>query len=73
MFTANSGSAVMARKPVKKTERERFDMRIDPDIRERAERQASRFGESFSAYMRRALIKQVEEDEGTAPPPKPHA
>jgi hypothetical protein len=56
-----------ARKP----DRDRIDMRLDPDIRRRAESQAVRFGETLSSYIRRALIRQTEEDEQSAPAKKP--
>ena len=56
----------------RKPERDRIDMRLDPETRRRAEAQAMRFGETLSSYIRRALIKQTEADELSAPPkPKP--
>lgn len=51
----------------KNTERERIDMRVEPAIRSRADHQADRFGLSLSAYIRKALIRQIEEDEATEP------
>lgn len=52
----------------KNPERERIDMRVEPSIRARADRQADRFGMSLSAYIRKALIRQIEEDEANEPP-----
>ena len=61
-------SAVLCEPSVAKSpERERIDMRIEPTTRRRAEVQAERFGVSLSAYIRRALIRQIEEDEATEP------
>lgn len=56
------------RLPVAKTERERLDMRLDPDIRRRAEVQAERYQLSLSAYIRQALVARIERDEEEEPP-----
>lgn len=57
-------------KPARNTAK--VDLPIDPETRRRAEAQAMRFGETLSSYIRRALIKQTEADELSAPPkPKP--
>ena len=66
-------TAAISEYPVsKKPARERLDMRFDADTRARLERQAERFGDSLSAYIRRALIRQLEADEASDPsPPKP--
>lgn len=69
MYPENSGGTAVANAP--KQNRERLDMRLDPDIRKRAGIQAERFGMSLSAYIRSALVKKVEEDEQTEPTAKP--
>lgn len=51
----------------RKPDRDRLDMRLEPETRQRADRQAERFGLSLSAYIRRALIRQLEEDEASEP------
>ena len=48
-------------------ERDRFDLRLDPEFRERIKRQADRMQLNMSAYIRRALALQVEQDESTEP------
>lgn len=66
----------VAKKPIKpdpnqsrtpEPARERFDLRLDPEIRERLTRQANRFGLSLSAYIRSGMIEKLERDEATDP------
>ena len=47
--------------------RDRLDLRIDPLIRSRIERQVSRFGLDLSAYIRLAIVQRLESDERTEP------
>ena len=47
--------------------RDRVDLRIDPKIRERIERQCDRFGLDLSAYIRLAIVEKLERDEATDP------
>ena len=55
----------VGRKP--NNSRDRIDLRIDPKVRERIEKQAERFGQDLSAYIRQAIVKQLEADEATDP------
>lgn len=69
MDRSDYGLAV-AKRPEKKPNtpaRERFDLRLPPDLRERLEAQADRFGLDLSAYVRLALVEKVERDEATNP------
>lgn len=43
--------------------RDRLDLRIDPDLRARADACRKRFGLNLSAYIRLALAERVERDE----------
>lgn len=56
----------VGRKP-SNASRDRIDLRIDPKVRERIEKQAERFGQDLSAYIRQAVIKQLEADEASDP------
>jgi hypothetical protein len=47
--------------------RDRIDLRCEPDLRERAERQAERFGQGLSAYIRQAITERLERDEASDP------
>jgi predicted HicB family RNase H-like nuclease len=51
----------------KKETRDRIDLRIEPDLRDRLERQAERFSVAISAYIRTALVEKLERDEETDP------
>ncbi len=51
-------------------ERDRVDLRLEPDIRQRMEFARGRFAESLSAYIRRAILERLERDEAAFPPPK---
>jgi len=48
--------------------RDRIDLRATPEITARIEAARQRFGESVSAYIRRAVIERLERDEANAPP-----
>ncbi len=52
--------------PVAK-QRDRIDLRIDPKIRARIDRQAERFGLDLSDYIRQAIVEKLERDEATDP------
>jgi predicted HicB family RNase H-like nuclease len=45
----------------------RIDMRVDEELFERLEAQASRLGLSVSAYIRLAMTERLERDEDTEP------
>lgn len=55
----------VAKKPDKA--RDRIDLRVEPELRERVEGQADRFGQGLSAYIRQAIIERLERDESTDP------
>jgi predicted HicB family RNase H-like nuclease len=50
--------------------RDRIDLRAEPTLIARANRQASRLGISLSAYIRQALTLKVEQDEAAEPEPR---
>jgi predicted HicB family RNase H-like nuclease len=50
--------------------RDRIDLRVDPALVARANRQATRLGISLSAYIRQALTLKVEQDEAAEPVPR---
>ena len=43
--------------------RDRLDLRIEPELRARADAARKRFGLSLSAYIRLALAERIERDE----------
>lgn len=47
--------------------RDRIDLRADPALIVRIQRQATRHGLSISAYIRLAVTRLLEHDEGTDP------
>lgn len=47
--------------------RDRFDLRLDADLRARLKKQAKRKGLSMSAYARLAITTTLEADEATDP------
>lgn len=51
----------------KSDKRDRIDLRCEPELRERIEQQAERFGGGISAYIRQAIIERLERDEATDP------
>lgn len=61
----------VAKRPGKTPERDRFDLRIDPEIRARIERQAQRFGQKMTPYVMQAIIERLERDEASDPDPDP--
>jgi predicted HicB family RNase H-like nuclease len=48
-------------------ERDRIDLRAEPELVARLKRQAKRLGISMSAYIRLAVTRQVEQDESNDP------
>jgi hypothetical protein len=52
----------------KKEDRDRIDLRADPEWIARIAVQAERLGISISAYIRQAVSRQLERDEAEAPP-----
>lgn len=50
-------------------ERDRIDLRVEPSLRRRLNKQATRFGMKLSPYIRQALIKQLEADEASESAP----
>lgn len=48
-------------------QRDRIDLRVDPDIRARIDKQSQRFNQAISAYIRQAIIERLERDEATDP------
>jgi len=69
MTTQTLGSVRMAKKKPGEPSapRDRIDLRADPALVARLERQATRLGMSLSAYLRQAAIRQLEQDEATDP------
>lgn len=62
------GAVAVAKKP---EYRDRFDLRIAPELLARIAAQAERFGQGNSAYVRLAIIEKLERDEATdLRPPK---
>jgi predicted HicB family RNase H-like nuclease len=61
------------RMPARKTtddNRDRIDLRAEPELVARATRQAKRLGISLSAYIRLSLTLKVEQDEAAEPAPR---
>ena len=54
-------------KPSAEAARDRIDLRADPAWVARIERQAERYGLTVSAYIRRAVSKELELDEQSDP------
>lgn len=67
MWTPAKLITVAKDKTPPKENRDRFDLRIEPALRARIERQAARLGLSESAYIRLAVTKLLETDEATEP------
>jgi len=58
------GSAVMSKKKQGPLD-VRFEMRLSDDLAERLKVQAARLGLSDGAYIRLALVRQLEQDEAS--------
>lgn len=58
------------KKPSDEPARGRIDLRADPAWVARVERQAERYGMTVSAYIRRAVSKELEQDEASDPSQK---
>jgi predicted HicB family RNase H-like nuclease len=58
------------KKPPPAESRDRFDLRIEPSLRRRIERQAERLGINASAYLRLAVTLKLEADEASEPKKK---
>lgn len=63
-MTSGERAYIVAKTP---DPRERLDLRLSPELRERIARQVERFSGGMSGYIRQAIIERLERDEATDP------